>query len=108
MNNLFLLTMNDVDNAKNTIRVLKAKAMHTPLSDAELKEGRRSALIIGAYNKSKTRQSSYRLHKTMMKFYMERGYTEQEASEALRAENINNMVSMGLGTSKRCGFVSPH
>lgn len=95
----------EVANAKVTLKELHTKAKIGPLSPAEMKIGRRAALLLGEATKEKARRSTVALNQSMIKQYKKRGYTDFEAREALRVEKINETINNGFGTSQRCRFV---
>lgn len=95
----------DVANANLVISDLRASAKIRPLTDEEIKIGRRAAQVVSEYRKAETIASAERLHETELNAMLRLGYSKQDAEEELRIAAQRRYEAAGFGRSKRCRFV---
>ena len=81
------------------------RGLTRPLSEEEKKIGRIAAHQHGVMLKDQCKRSADELRAVYMKQLKNQGYSEHEASEKLRIEELQHREDIGLGKSQRCRFV---
>lgn len=70
-------------------------------------EGRRAAKRLG-YTINGQLAADVEKRRAELKNDKEKNYTDVEITNIIRAEKLQNMIDMGLGTSHRCSISCPH
>ena len=89
------------DNFVNVLASMRAIAVNRPLTDKEKALGRKAALFQKENQALETRKAIDNYRKTMIKFYLNQGYSVSEAQALIIQEEMQALECNGFGTSHR-------